>query len=139
MAIESLLVISQFPMLLSVFVLLELWYFIYTNLCPFLDRIPYFRQLNPCNACLRIGFHLLPLARFLAVPSDGDPAALGERHPLAENDDDFNVDWLFKDDEINQSSSEIGNQTISDTLNVGIGKSNKSRRVSRPILYYVLT
>ncbi|XP_022086414.1 phosphatidylserine decarboxylase proenzyme, mitochondrial-like isoform X2 [Acanthaster planci] len=108
MAIESLLMISQFPMLLSVFVLLELWYFIYTNLCPFLDRIPYFQRLNPCNACLRIGFHLLPLARFLALPSDGDPAALGERDPFAGEIEveDFSVGWLFKGDTDETESSD---------------------------------
>ncbi|XP_071790543.1 phosphatidylserine decarboxylase proenzyme, mitochondrial-like [Asterias amurensis] len=133
MAIESLLVISQFPMLLSVFVLLELWYFIYTNLCPFLDRIPYFQRLNPCNACLRIGFHLLPLARFLAVPSDGDPAAL--RLPIdAEKDEDFNVDWLFKDDEINTSSStEDGETTSSDFLTVKEGKSTSRINVYKAL------
>ena len=67
---EALFMIGQFPFLLSVFILLEVWYFIYTNLCPFLNRIPYFEQLNPCKACLRIGFHLLPLAKFLALPDD---------------------------------------------------------------------
>lgn len=80
--VEALLVIGQLPFLLSVFILLEVWYFVYTNLCPFLHRISYFRQLNPSKACLRIGYHLLPLAKFLALPDDEH--VLNEREVLAE-------------------------------------------------------
>ncbi|XP_072035048.1 phosphatidylserine decarboxylase proenzyme, mitochondrial-like isoform X1 [Amphiura filiformis] len=83
MGMEALFILGQFPFLLSVFILLEVWYFIYTNLCPFLNRIPYFEQLNPCKACLRIGFHLLPLAKFLALPDDEQTLNEGEVYARA--------------------------------------------------------
>ncbi len=104
---EALFILGQFPFLLSVFILLEVWYFIYTNLCPFLHRIPYFEQLNPCKACLRIGFHLLPLAKFLALPDDEHALNEGEVYARAagedsaeeldSSDDEDDSDLLFTD------------------------------------------
>lgn len=66
MATESLLFLGQVPYLFGVFLTIQLWYFVYNHFCPFLDKIPHLRHLNPRRACVKFGLHLVPLAEFLA-------------------------------------------------------------------------